>query len=192
MAATAPCCCVTITIVNWCARKSVPSHRWKPCSAHIAACSKTFSAATSSTSVTPHRPCRPIPTRSSMPRSANLPRLLRVQRAGAAVGSPAASANSPRLYCRRPPNMPPNLVAPKSIPNTCCWRSPTATWSRPPWGSSRSRSMISSGRSNPKPSAARSRSRAKSACRPGSRTRSAALSWPPTNSATLMSGRSIS
>jgi hypothetical protein len=27
---------------------------------------------------------------------------------------------------------------------------------------------------------------------PGSRTRSAVLSWPPTNSATLMSGRSIS
>ncbi len=59
-------------------------------------------------------------------------------------------------------------------------------------GSSRSRSMTSSARSNPKPSAAISRSRARSACRPGSRTRSAVLSWPPTNSATLMSGRSIS
>lgn len=34
--------------------------------------------------------------------------------------------------------------------------------------------------------------RGRSACRPGSRTRSAVLSWPPTNSATLMSGRSIS
>jgi ATP-dependent Clp protease ATP-binding subunit ClpC len=59
-------------------------------------------------------------------------------------------------------------------------------------GSSRSRSMTSSARSNPKPSAAISRSRARSACRPGSRTRAAVLSWPPTNSATLMSGRSIS
>jgi HSP20 family protein len=37
MVATAPCCCVTITIANWCASKSAPSRRWKPCLARAAA-----------------------------------------------------------------------------------------------------------------------------------------------------------
>jgi hypothetical protein len=74
-------------------------------------------------------------------------------RAGAAVGWPAASANSRKPCCRRPPNTLPNLAAPRWIPNTCCWRWPTATWSRPSWVSSRSRSMTSSGRSSPRPSA---------------------------------------
>ena len=46
----------------------------------------------------------------------------------AAVGSPAVSANSPRPYCRRPPDTLPNLAAPRWIPNTCCWRYPTAMW----------------------------------------------------------------
>ena len=128
MVATAPCCCVTITIANWRASKSAPSRRWKPCLARAAACSKTSSAATSSASVTIRRPWRPIPTRWSMPRSANPPRPVRALRAVAAVGSPAVSANSPRPYCRRPPDTLQSSGAPKSIPNTCCWRYPTATW----------------------------------------------------------------
>ena len=33
---TAPCCCVTTITVNWCASKSAPSRRWKPCSARAA------------------------------------------------------------------------------------------------------------------------------------------------------------
>ena len=48
-----------------------------------------------------------------------------------AVGWPAASANSRKPCCRRPPNTLPNLAAPRWIPNICCWRWPTATWSRP-------------------------------------------------------------
>jgi hypothetical protein len=51
----------------------------------------------------------------------------------AAVGWPAASANSRKPCCRRPPNTLPNLAAPRWIPNICCWRWPTATWSRPSW-----------------------------------------------------------
>ncbi len=73
-------------------------------------------------------------------------RPVRAPRAVAAVGSPAVSANSPRPCCRRPPDTLQSSGAPKSIPNTCCWRYPTATWSRPSWGSSRSRSMTSSAR----------------------------------------------
>ncbi len=49
--------------------------------------------------------------------------------------------------------------------NICCWHWPTATWSRPSWVSSRSRSMTSSGRSSLRPSAGTSPSRARSACR---------------------------
>ena len=30
--------------------------------------------------------------------------------------------------CRRPPDTLQSSGAPKSIPNTCCWRYPTATW----------------------------------------------------------------
>jgi hypothetical protein len=74
------------------------------------------------------RPWRPIPTRWSMPRSANPPRPVRALRAVAAVGSPAVSANSPRPYCRRPPDTLQSSGAPKLIPNTCCWRYPTAMW----------------------------------------------------------------
>ncbi len=98
-------------------------------------------------------------------RSASPPPQVRVRRAVAAVVWPAASANSRKPCCRRPPNTLPNLAAPRWIPNICRWRWPTATWSRPSWVSSRSRSMTSSGRSSPRPSAGTSRSRARSACR---------------------------
>ena len=123
---TAPCWCVTTITVNWCASKSAPSRRWKPCSARAAACSRTSSAVTSSASATTRRRWPPIPMTWSMPRSASpLPR-----RRGAPepAGSPAVSANSPRPYCRRPPDTLQSSGAPKSIPNTCCWRYPTAMW----------------------------------------------------------------
>ncbi len=146
-------------------QQSAPSRRWKPCSARAAACSRTSSAVTSSASATTRRRWPPIPMTWSMPRSASPPPQVRVRRAVAAVVWPAASANSRKPCCRRPPNTLPNLAAPRWIPNICCWRWPTATWSRPSWVSSRSRSMISSGRSSPRPSAGTSRSRARSACR---------------------------
>lgn len=40
-----------------------------------------------------------------------------MRRAVAAVGWPAASANSRKPCCRRPPNTLPNLAAPRWIPN---------------------------------------------------------------------------
>ena len=125
---TAPCCCVTTITVNWCASKSAPSRRWKPCSARAAACSRTSSTVTSFASATPRRRWPPIPMTWSMPRSASPPPQVQVRRAVAAVGSPAVSANSPRPYCRRPPDTLQSSGAPKSIPNTCCWRYPTAMW----------------------------------------------------------------
>ncbi|WP_407324892.1 Clp protease N-terminal domain-containing protein [Klebsiella variicola] len=46
-----------------------------------------------------------------MPRLASPPPQVRVRRAVAAVGWPAASANSRKPCCRRPPNTLPNLAA---------------------------------------------------------------------------------
>lgn len=92
---------------------------------------ETSSAVTSSASATTRRQLPPIPMTWSMPRLASPPPQVRVRRAVAAVGWPAASANSRKPCCRRPPNTLPNLAAPRWIPNICCWRWPTATWSRP-------------------------------------------------------------
>ncbi|VTN74801.1 ATPase with chaperone activity, ATP-binding subunit [Klebsiella variicola] len=103
------------------------------CSARAAACSRTSSAVTSSASAKTRRQLPPIPMTWSMPRLASPPPQVRVRRAVAAVGWPAASANSRKPCCRRPPNTLPNLAAPRWIPNICCWRWPTATWSRPSW-----------------------------------------------------------
>ncbi len=89
-------------------QQSAPFRRWKPCSARAAACSRTSSAVTSSASATTRRQLPPIPMTWSMPRLASPPPQVRVRRAVAAVGWPAASANSRKPCCRRPPNTLPN------------------------------------------------------------------------------------
>ncbi len=95
----------------------------------------TSSAVTSSASATTRRQLPPIPMTWSMPRLAGP--------AAAGSGAPRPSrqwAGQPhqrtvgKPCCRRPPNTLPNLAAPRWIPNICCWRWPTATWSRPSSG----------------------------------------------------------